>query len=124
MKSQYFFNPLTYKQDNITPQSWTHYKSPLLMEISNIDKSWETVVITNVDEIAFVFSELKRGKETERNYQNRKTHFAITVRTKGVDGVITQYDGYLESYIRVGNQSISITDMLNDFIKEKLAPCP
>lgn len=65
----YYFNPLTFRQDAVTPSPWKEYKRPmqvgfLSFNLHGTDYRYET---TDSATVMYVISQLKSGKETS-NY--------------------------------------------------------
>lgn len=60
----FFFNPITFKRDEVTYLPWSWYKNPLVLEYLVDDGNhpgWKVYDVTDSAEIKYIFSELKRA---------------------------------------------------------------
>lgn len=69
IKTNYFFNPISLKSDEIINLPWWHYKKPIIITFNNkiAEKQNE---FTDQDDIAFIFDKLKNSPDVnvENNY--------------------------------------------------------
>ncbi|OIJ20119.1 hypothetical protein BKP45_10040 [Anaerobacillus alkalidiazotrophicus] len=58
----YYFNPITFKKDDVTYLEWSWYKKPLTLEYLVLEgDDWKVKYIDDENEIKFVFDELKKS---------------------------------------------------------------
>ncbi|KIL35042.1 hypothetical protein SD71_15370 [Cohnella kolymensis] len=94
------------------------------MDISNISDNWKTTTVSNIEDIKFIYNELRLGKKALGNTSVSESgkHFAITIRSKantGSNTLIDQFNGYIDGIVHINNgEKIYITDRLNKYIEE------
>ncbi|MFG6149794.1 hypothetical protein [Halobacillus sp. B23F22_1] len=65
ISEHYFFNPVTFEKDQITPHSWTEYKRPLEIKIYSFEEERDSKTIEEEEDIRKFISELKESPSSE-----------------------------------------------------------
>lgn len=58
----FVFNPLTFRQDNVTHAEWRDYRYPIQVEYLVDDDGWMMRKTTEKSEVKYVLSQLKKAK--------------------------------------------------------------
>lgn len=106
VKQIYLFDPFSKMHEDITFYEWNHFKKPLEMEVAHIDLGWKTKIIKDDTDMKMIINELIESEYINREELRDGRHFAITLKKPGaidIDGMILQFDGYDNGYIRVNN---------------------
>ncbi|UCZ55023.1 hypothetical protein LGQ02_09990 [Bacillus shivajii] len=65
INTTYFFNPITFKKDEVTYLDWSWYKKPLTLEYLVLkDDVWKVKYVDDAREVRFFFNELKMSPVT------------------------------------------------------------
>ncbi|ARI78354.1 hypothetical protein [Halobacillus mangrovi] len=62
---RYFFNPVVFSKDAVTPYDWLDYERPLTMTYVNVDESRKTIRIKEEREIRNLIEALKESPQAE-----------------------------------------------------------
>ncbi|WP_173917279.1 hypothetical protein [Halobacillus sp. Marseille-Q1614] len=66
---QYFYNPLSFEKDKVTPHNWSAYERPLTIKLYTLEEQRETKIVYGEVEIRKVLRELKASPaEDEANH--------------------------------------------------------
>ncbi|MCP3029048.1 hypothetical protein [Halobacillus sp. A5] len=65
INNNYFYNPVTFKQDPVTPHEWNDYERPLEIKIYSFEDERESETIDEEEEIEELLSELKESPSSE-----------------------------------------------------------
>ncbi|RAP77270.1 hypothetical protein [Paenibacillus montanisoli] len=66
LKAKYMFNPITFKQDEITRYEWHAYEYPAQIEYLTYedDKGWtKKSILKDKNEILYIFGQMKKNQE-------------------------------------------------------------
>ncbi|MCA0984110.1 hypothetical protein LCL89_08650 [Halobacillus yeomjeoni] len=66
INQRYFFNPVVFSQDVITPYDWNDYERPLTMTYYNLDEERQVTVIKEEEEIREFLTALKESPRTNK----------------------------------------------------------
>ncbi|MGI8314852.1 hypothetical protein [Halobacillus mangrovi] len=62
---RYFFNPVVFSKDAVTPYDWLDYERPLIMTYVDVDESRKTTRIEEEREIRNIIDALKESPKAE-----------------------------------------------------------
>ncbi|GGF24617.1 hypothetical protein GCM10010954_24390 [Halobacillus andaensis] len=65
ISEHYFFNPVTFDKDQVTPHSWTDYERPLEITIYSFEEERESETIDEEEDIREFILELKESPSSE-----------------------------------------------------------
>lgn len=65
MDHRYFFNPVVFNQDSVTPYDWLDYERPLTMTYVNLDEHRKTTQIDKEKEIRNLLDALKNSPKAD-----------------------------------------------------------
>jgi hypothetical protein len=73
----YFFNPFTFKKDNITYSDWHQYKNPVSLTIEYYDEQFKGVhkTIQKKDTLLYILNELKTSPRISKSNYEAPTSF-------------------------------------------------
>ena len=132
INKSFLYNPLTFKKDEVTHDSWIEYKKPLEITYYVIKRGGrESIVITDPEEIRLVFEELKEGVKYKVAVDKDKPllsvleksgrKMAIAITRLSDDSVLFTGTGYEESGLVSGRRVfIEFTDNLERLLKKRL----
>jgi hypothetical protein len=135
LRDRYFFNPLTFGNNDVLYLPWKWYTNPLNMQVLQLTSPPTKVVeITVPSQIRYVITELEKGstiKAIPINESNRPTTiqtYTILIRTKGTLVLQLAYlfpkEKLAEIWTQHGNlaenEFISLTPGLLEYVKKQL----
>lgn len=121
--TQFMFNPLVFKQDEVTPLSWASYPRSLELELRRPVASSHPIRIIDREEIGFVLGEMKQGVISKVDDIEGMEYIDIVLREKGTrgdKGIIHRYKGQLGVHIYAMKLPLTITDELDAYLRVKL----
>ncbi|WP_082235044.1 hypothetical protein [Halobacillus massiliensis] len=65
IKFNYFYNPLSFEKDSVTPHNWSAYERPITIKLYTTEDKREIKTIQSEDEIREVIDELKSSPPEE-----------------------------------------------------------
>ncbi|WP_079526520.1 hypothetical protein [Halobacillus hunanensis] len=69
----YFFNPLVFNQDKITPHAWSDYQRPLILKLYRFDEKREIFTIKKEEKIREYLKALKKSAEMDQKVSGSGT---------------------------------------------------
>ncbi|HZW82813.1 MAG TPA: hypothetical protein VFF14_05210 [Candidatus Deferrimicrobium sp.] len=126
----YFFNPLTFRQNDVTYLSWGDYTRPIQVEYLLFDdKGCKKKSVTNEAEVQRVFDQLKKGfnyvQSTDKlNEQQGGRKVDLTIRRLDDGAVVLYVEGIAGQDIVTlshNNRRVELTEDLKRLIAERLA---
>jgi hypothetical protein len=125
----YFFNPLTFRQDNITYLSWSDYTRPVQVEYLLFDeKGCKKKTVNNEAEVQRVFDQLKQGltlvpSADKLNEQKRGRKVTLVVRRLDDEATVLNVEGFAgqgQVTLSHNNRRMELTEDLKRLIDERL----
>lgn len=123
LNCSYFFNPLTFKQNEVTHLPWRWYRNPLQLEYAVLDDDgWKMLTITDHAEISLVFQELQRGARQMAGSESSGRRVWLGIRRQTDGAILLSVNGQeqAETCQLEGETSVILTEKLQQLLEERL----
>ncbi|MFC7061876.1 hypothetical protein [Halobacillus seohaensis] len=117
INNQYFFNPVSFDQDFVTPHNWNDYKRPLELTIYSFEQGEETETIKQEQEIRGLLEDLKESpsaSETEFGAGEVNGGLTLTADDRTLLEVLFYPDHW--EILKRNTPTFELTDSLKQFI--------
>jgi len=124
LSCSYFFNPLTFKQNEVTHLPWRWYKNPLQLEYAVLDEDgWKMITVTDHAEIGLVFRELQNGaKQAPTGGEPAGRQVWLGVRRQTDGAILLSVTGQEQaSTCQIADETcVILTDRLQQLLEQRL----
>lgn len=121
----YYFNPLTFKKDDVTNSSWNYYKNPMELDIvyQPADGGQTRYVTEDRSEIDYVLAQLKEAKPTSYSPIIGRPSGQIWIQLRNPVSQNDYVDAILLQNMKVAllaqQNPVTVTSGLKSFVEEK-----
>ncbi|ELK48885.1 hypothetical protein QRD89_04295 [Halobacillus sp. ACCC02827] len=106
---RYFFNPVAFSKDDITPHEWQDYKRPLTLTYYNLKGERTSRIIDQEDEIRQLLEAMKASPPVEESIE-ADTNVSGALKLSGKQGTLLEVYLYKDSW-RVLNKDYSFFEV-------------
>ncbi|RXJ04394.1 hypothetical protein DS745_03140 [Anaerobacillus alkaliphilus] len=125
----YFFNPLTFKKDDVTYLPWSWYENPLTIEYMVLeDEGWQGKIVDDGSEVKFVIDQLKSSpviQDADREeYQTSDNIIRLIVLRRGDDAILLEVRQEWEGnvfYFTHNRVFVKVTEELEMLFEERFS---
>jgi hypothetical protein len=124
----YFFNPLTFRQDDVTYLSWGDYTRLVQVEYLLFDETGcKKKTVTNEAEVQRVFDQLKQGLtlvQSADKLNEQQGRLNLVIRRLDDEAIVLNVEGFAgqgQVTLSHNNRRVELTEDLKQLIAERLA---
>jgi hypothetical protein len=124
----YFFNPLTFRQDDVTYLSWGNYTRLVQVEYLLFDETGcKKKTVTNEAEVQRVFDQLKQGLtlvQSADKLNEQQGRLNLVIRRLDDEAIVLNVEGFAgqgQVTLSHNNRRVELTEDLKQLIAERLA---
>jgi hypothetical protein len=124
----YFFNPLTFRQDDVTYLSWGNYTRLVQVEYLLFDETGcKKKTVTNEAEVQRVFDQLKQGLtlvQSADKLNEQQGRLNLVIRRLDDEAIVLNVVGFAgqgQVTLSHNNRRVELTEDLKQLIAERLA---
>jgi hypothetical protein len=124
----YFFNPLTFRQDDVTYLSWGNYTRLVQVEYLLFDETGcKKKTVTNEAEVQRVFDQLKQGLTlvpSADKLNEQQGGLNLVIRRLDDEAIVLNVEGFAgqgQVTLSHNNRRVELTEDLKQLIAERLA---
>jgi hypothetical protein len=124
----YFFNPLTFRQDDVTYLSWGDYTRLVQVEYLLFDETGcKKKTVTNEAEVQRVFDQLKQGLTlvpSADKLNEQQGGLNLVIRRLDDEAIVLNVEGFAgqgQVTLSHNNRRVELTEDLKQLIAERLA---
>lgn len=116
LEHRYFFNPLSFKKDVITPHSWIDYKHPMTLTYFNFKDGRESAKVEQEEEVRLFIEELKDCPPANATFRMGDVEGALKL-SNGKDTLLEVFFYRDHGYVlRKDESNFKVTDDLKGLI--------